>query len=115
MQGVSSATSVPVVQAPVVESQVPGLWHSSAAAQLTAVPTQVEPLQASSVVQGSPSLQGAVASGVCAHPVLGLQLSMVQGLLSSQFRGVPEQPEEPQLSSSVQRLPSSHEMPVCGE
>src|SRR5262249_55233822 len=55
------------------------------------------------------------------QPVAGLQLSVVQTLLSLQTIGVPLQVPPPQVSPEVQALPSSHEFvllvwtqPVCG-
>src|SRR5439155_1449397 len=51
-------------------------------------PTHTPPPHASLMVQAFPSSHGAVLF-VWTHPVVGLQLSSVQGLPSLQFRGVP--------------------------
>jgi len=65
-------------------------------------PTQTPPLQVSSVVQALPSLQGFVLL-VCAHPVVGLHESVVQGLPSSQLgAGPPTQLPPLQVSLVVQ-------------
>jgi hypothetical protein len=71
-------------------------------------PLQVPPPQVSPVVQALPSLQGFVLL-VCAHPVDGSQLSVVQPLLSLQSIVAPERQEPPsQMSPAVQAFPSSH-------
>src|SRR5882672_2298006 len=59
-------------------------------------------------------MTGAVVSGACTQPLLGLQLSAVQGLLSLQFREVPAVHTPPlHWSLVVQALPSS-QLPVRG-
>jgi len=79
-----------------------------------ASPMQLMPLQWSPSVHGLPSLQLAVGFGVWVQPVLGLQLSTVQGLPSSQSSAVPVQPEVPQVSFSVHRSLSLHGMLLAG-
>src|SRR5205807_2291393 len=69
-------------------------------------PVQRPPLQVSLVVQALPSLHGGVLL-VCAQPVVGLQLSSVQRLPSSQFGAGPPMHCPPlQASLVVQALPS---------
>ena len=71
-------------------------------------PTQAPPLQVSLVVQASPSLHGTLLL-LWTHPVAGLQLSLVQTLLSSQSGAAPpRQPPPPHVSLVVQAFPSSH-------
>jgi hypothetical protein len=71
-------------------------------------PTQAPLLQASFVVQASPSLQGLLLL-VCTHPVMASQLSSVQTLPSLQFGGGPPAQLPPlQVSLVVQASPSSH-------
>ncbi len=63
-----------LVQAPVVVSQTPAVWHWSEAVQITAVPGVQTPFwQVSFLVQASPSLQAVpFATAVLVHvPVLG--------------------------------------------
>ena len=74
------------------------------------VPVHVPLLHTSPVVHALPSLHAVPFSGVgsLTHPVAGLQLSAVHGLLSSQVRGVPA--AHPvvglQVSMPLQALPS---------
>jgi hypothetical protein len=69
---------------------------------------QVPPPQVSPVVHGLPSSHAFVLF-VKTQPVAGLQLSVVQTLLSLQTTGVPGlQTPPPQTSPAVQALPSSH-------
>jgi hypothetical protein len=71
-----------------------------------APPTQVPPLQLSTVVHAFPSSHGAVLFA-CVQPVAGLQLSLVHALESLQFLGNPgEQDPAVQVSPTVQALPS---------
>jgi hypothetical protein len=73
--------------------------------------TQVPPAQVSPVVQAFPSLQGAVLL-VNTQPLPGLQLSVVQTLLSLQTTGVPGLQMPPlQVSPVVQALPSLQAAP----
>jgi hypothetical protein len=93
---------------PVVGLQASSV-HGLLSLQVTAVPpTQVPPEQASPTVQAFPSLHVAVLL-TCSHPVDGLQLSSVHGLLSLQVTPVPgtHAPAE-QASPVVHALPSSH-------
>jgi hypothetical protein len=77
-------------------------------------PAQLPPEQASPVVHAFPSLQGAVLL-VFTHPVVGLQESSVQRLLSSQSRGdEPTHSPPEQVSTVVQTSPSSQD-PEIGE
>lgn len=74
--------------APLAESHE-SVVHGLPSLQLAGVPLQRPPLQASPVVQGSPSLQGpAIGAFAQLDP---LQESIVHGLLSSQFMHVPPQ------------------------
>jgi hypothetical protein len=77
--------------------------------QVTSVPAQVpsSALQASSTVQGLPSLHSP-ACGVRTQPTVGSQLSTVQGLSSSQLMSVPP----PQVPLS-QVCPTLHKSPVA--
>src|SRR6516225_3853702 len=71
------------------------------------MPAQLPALHLSPVVQRSPSLHGE-PFGEWTHPEDGLQVSSVQTLPSSQFRGVLWQACEPvQCSFSVQRSVST--------
>src|SRR5439155_223789 len=77
-------------------------------------PTQPPLLQVSFVVQAFPSLQGAVLA-VWTQPVLGLQVSSVQTLPSSQLGARPLTQTPPlHRSLSVQAFPSSHEAVLFG-
>jgi hypothetical protein len=68
------------------------------------------PLHVSPMVQASPSLHGLVLWLKTQLPVTGLQLSVVQGSLSSQGDCVPGlHAPPPQVSPTVQALPSSHD------
>jgi len=84
------------------------------------IPAQVPALHVSLVVQRSPSLHDTLF-GECTHPEAGLQVSSVQTLPSSQFRGVLWQVCEPvQCSLSVQRSVSTQsvsllQQPPTGE
>src|SRR5438093_394905 len=72
-------------------------------------PTQPPLLQVSLVVQAFPSLQGAVLA-LWTQPVLGLQVSSVQTLPSSQLGArPPTHTPPPHRSLRVQAFPSSHE------
>ena len=90
----------------VSKQPVAGLQVSSVqtlpSSQLSAgPPTQPPLLQVSLVVQAFPSLQGAVLA-LWTQPVLGLQVSSVQTLPSSQLRAVPTQRPPVQTSPVVQ-------------
>ena len=86
VQPLVSSQAVPSVLAgfehvPVDGLQVPAVWHESDAVQVTALPVQLPPLQASPVVQALPSSQVAVLL-TCAQVPAPLQRSLVQTLLS---------------------------------
>src|SRR6185369_576328 len=71
-------------------------------------PTQVPPAQVSTRVHALLSLHGAVLF-VYSHPLAGLQTSSVQPLPSSQLSAAPlTHVPPPQVSATVQALPSSH-------
>ncbi len=76
--------------------------------QVTGVPVQVPFEQLSFIVHALLSLHVPEFFGVCRHPVAGIQLSSVQALLSSQFRGVVPGVHTPseQTSPVVQAFPS---------
>ena len=76
--------------------------HTTPAPGLQAPPPQVSP-----VVQAFPSSQAFVLF-VKTQPDAGLQLSVVQMLLSLQTMPTPAQTPPPQASPDVQALPSSH-------
>ena len=101
-------------QVPVDWSQTPAVWHWSLALQTTGLlPTHTPRLQVSVCVHALPSSHDAVLF-VWAQPVDGLHVSVVHGLLSSQFAGCPpphwfETPS--QISSTLQALSSSHDVP----
>jgi len=69
-------------------------------------------LQASPVVQALPSVQG-VPGATCVwwQPAGSLQVSAVQGLLSSQESGVVRQVPLKHVSTPVQASPSLHDVP----
>src|SRR5688572_14712360 len=80
----------------------------AAGGQMSSPGVQVPPEQTSPPVQASPSSQLAVLLLV-AQPLVGLQLSSVQTLPSSQVSGVPgAQKLATQASAPLQTLPSSH-------
>jgi hypothetical protein len=117
---------------PFVGLQVPAVWHESDAEQVTGLPAQLPPLQASPVVQALPSSHAAVLL-TCAQVPAPLQTSFVQTLLSlvqavlaatKQFpaaslhellhsappaQGSPAWPQAPplQVSTPLQKTPSS--------
>jgi hypothetical protein len=94
---------------PVVELQV-SVVQTLLSLQVTGVPARHVPLrQASPVVHALPSEQLPVLL-VNTQPVAGLQLSVVQGLLSSQTTGVPGWHVPPlHMSPVVQAFPSEQE------
>jgi hypothetical protein len=69
-------------------------------------PTQRPASQPSPVVQALPSSQGPVPFVYSQRPVAELQVSLVQGLPSLQFLGVPAQTPPAQRSGLVQLFPS---------
>src|SRR5439155_1345728 len=93
---------------PVAGLQVSSV-HTFPSSQLGAAPpTHLPPLHPSLTVEAVPSSQGAVLF-VWTHPVVGLQVSSVQGLPSLQFSGVPGWHVPPlHTSPAVQALPSEH-------
>ena len=93
---------------PLAASQ-PSSLHGLPSLQPTGFPgLQLEPVQASPLVQASPSSQGS-ALATFLQPAPGSQVSVVQGFWSSQLGGTPatHTPRE-QTSSLVQALLSSH-------
>src|SRR5207244_1018879 len=94
---------------PVAELQVSSV-HTFPSSQLSAgPPTQPPLLQVSLVVQPFPSVHGAVLV-LWTQPVLGLQVSSVQTLPSSQLGArPPTHTPPPHRSLRVQAFPSSHE------
>jgi hypothetical protein len=121
-----SAPLQTVLSAHEVPSARTVFWHPAMGSQLSVVqalpslhvgggPAVQMPLwQVSSPSQTSPSLQDEpLATGTFSHPVDGLQLSVVQTLLSLQFSGVPlEQLPLWQVSSPLQKLPSVQDEPL---
>jgi hypothetical protein len=76
--------------------------------QMIAVPAHAPPAQVSFAVHAFPSSQDDVLL-VYTHPVAGLHVSSVHGLLSLQTTGVPGlQTPPPQVSPKVQAFPSLH-------
>jgi len=98
---------------PVDRWHTPASWHWSGGAQVTGVPAQAPAWQTSPEVQPFPSLQAVPESGAWTHPVSGLQLSAVHGLLSSHDTVGLEQlppthmPSTWHLSLAPQLMPSS--------
>jgi hypothetical protein len=83
--------------------------------QLRAVPPAQVPLwQVSSPLQTLPSVhEEPFGSGVLAHPVTGLQLSVVQTLPSLQLSGVPAVQTPPwQVSAPLHTVASAHAVPL---
>src|SRR5262245_41182144 len=103
-----------LLQVPVAESQVPGRWQMSCAAQTTGVVMQL-PAAHVSMVQGSLSAVHAVPSALGAasqRPAASLQTPSLHWSLNAvQSRATPRQAPEVQTSSTVQKLPSSHAVP----
>jgi hypothetical protein len=84
--------------------------HAIPSSQVMAVPVQTPPEQWSVDVHIFLSLHRFESSGVKTHPIAGLQLSSVQGLLSLQILGVlPTHTPRLHTSDVVQGLASSHE------
>jgi hypothetical protein len=93
---------------PLTLSQLSAVQGLPSLQTLAAPPWQTPPLQASPVVQSLASLQASVEF-TKAQPLLGSQLSAVQGLPSLQLAGLaPVQLPSLQRSPLVQALPSSH-------
>lgn len=95
-------------QPPVPGSQASAV-HGLPSKQALALPaTQVPPLQLSPLVHRLPSSQAPSAGAVVQVPVAESQLSVVQGLLSSQLLPAPATQTAPrQASPSVQTSPSA--------
>ena len=76
-------------------------------------PAHPPPWQNSNPLHTLPSLQETPSGrSVYWHPNMGSQLSIVQGLVSSQLSGAPgEQVPLWQVSTPLQTLPSLHELP----
>jgi len=90
--------------------------HTLLSLQLSAVPAVQAPLwQVSLPLQTLPSLQEVpFNTGVLTQPASGLQLSVVQTLLSLQLSAVPAaQVPLWQVSLPLQTLPSPHEVPLA--
>ncbi len=113
----------PLVQAlPSLQPPGPGTaWQPDLPSQLSIVqafpssqtifwPTHSPPVHVSFWLQTLPSSQGLPSAIwlLTQVPVVGLQLSIVQGFPSLQTFELPEQPPPPQVSPVVQALPSSH-------
>ncbi len=99
--------------APVVGSQL-SMVHTLSSLQTTAVPTHLPLWQASPPVQAKPSEQPApfVAAAHLHTPLAWSQVSIVQGLLSSQVTVLPVwHAPALQLSPAVQALPSEQPSP----
>ena len=88
-------------------SVVQGLPSSHSVLGLTEVPAQLLLAHTSLTVQALPSLQ-ATELALLTQPLLGLQLSLVQTLLSSQLTALPLQLPPLHPSFWLQALPSSH-------
>jgi hypothetical protein len=89
LQGRPFATGV--TEQPVAGLQVSTV-HALLSLHVTGEPVHVPAWHWSAVVQRLPSLQTVpLATGVTPQPVTGLQLSVVQALLSLQVTGVPPQ------------------------
>ena len=73
---------------------------------IVVLPIQLPPRHSSKSVHAELSLQSAVLAS-CTQPILGSQLSLVQGLASSQLTPPPEQLPARQMSPTVQEFPSS--------
>ena len=103
------------VHVPLEGSQSPAEWHWSCAVQVTAVPVQAPPWQASAVVQALPSLQ------VVPSDLFGFVQAPVDGLhdpatwhwsCAAQVTGFPPLQIPPwQVSVCVQALPSLQLVP----
>src|SRR5256886_13384457 len=94
---------------PVAGLQVSSVQPLPSSQLIAGPPTQPPLLQVSLMVQAFPSLQGAVLA-VWTQPVLGLQVSSVQTLPSSQLGARPLTQTPPlHRSLRVQAFPSSHE------
>ena len=111
----SPSSQLPSVAAdlqPVFGSQL-SVVHGLPSSQFTAAPPTHAPFaQASLPVHALPSEHPPVA-GAVAQPVVGLQLSIVQGLPSSHDTAVPAHLPPAQVSLVVQVLPSSHAAVFC--
>src|SRR5262245_2433875 len=94
---------------PVCGSQVPALWHWSAAVHSTAVPTQAPASQLSACVQAFPSLQlePLGLAGFEQRPVCGLEVRASWHWSEAvHSMAVPTKAPASQLSPCVQALPS---------
>jgi hypothetical protein len=120
LQALPSEQVVPLVlfgllHKPLAGSQVPAVWHWSDAEQVTGLdPVQAPARQVSDWVQALPSLQLAVLLAKT-QPEAGLQLSVVQTLLSLQVVAppLPQVPVALQVSPVVQALPSLQAPPLA--
>lgn len=99
---------------PVVGSQ-PSFVHCLLSLQLIVAPGMHTPFwQVSPAVQAEPSLQVLVLSAVNLQPLIGSQVSSVQGLPSSHTSGEPAVQVVPlQVSAPLHTLPSEHPVPAA--
>ncbi len=113
LQTVPSLTAV-LTQLPVGASQL-SVVQALLSLHVFAVPPQTPKVQASAVVQARPSLHEVPSAKLLnTHaPVLGLQASLVQVLLSVQTLAVPVQVPAWQLSPLVQALLSLQTPPLA--
>ena len=105
----SQVTALLLCAQPVAGTQlsvVHGLPSSHRIAALTAVPAQLPAPQTSFWVHELLSLQGKLFTALT-QPLAGLQLSVVQGLLSLQFSATPPHTPPAHTSFWLQALPSS--------
>jgi hypothetical protein len=114
--------AVPAVHVPLwqVSSPLQGLLSAQVVPLVTAGLEQMPEVH-TSLVHGLPSEQSAAtaqgwqpAIGVFVHPLMALQASVVQALLSLQLSGVPDvQLPLWQVSAPLQTSPSAHEVPLA--
>jgi hypothetical protein len=97
-----------------VDGSHPSFVQDLPSSQPSAPPgTQVPFWHVSPTVHAEPSLHFNVSSAVNLHPLVGSQVSFVQGLPSSQLSGAPEVQVAPlQVSTPLHTFPS--EQPVPG-
>jgi hypothetical protein len=121
LQALPSEHEVPSASGACAHVPVAGLQlsavHTLPSSQLSGVPAAHTPFwQVSAPLQALPSEHEVpLPTAACTHaPVCGLQLSLVQGLPSLQFCGVPAvQAPFWQVSAPLHGLPSEHEVPFA--